>query len=104
MSNKPPRRSKRGSPKRRSVSPRRTCTQQGAALNRTLSFQAALEQLAEIFMQAVGVEACCISTVDAAADEVRVMVDRDPDPAGRGLASGTLGKLSNQPYLVPTAE
>lgn len=71
----------------------------GEALNRTQSVQAAFEQLAEFFMQAVGVEACCISTVDAAADQVHVIVDRDPDPATR-LAPGTVGKLSAQPYLL----
>ena len=71
----------------------------GEALNHTLSFEAALEQLADFFMEATGAEACCISTLSPAADELRVMVDRDPIADSR-LAPGTIGRLSAQGHLV----
>ena len=71
----------------------------GNALNRTLAFDAAIETLAEFFVEAVGVQACSISTVDEAADEILILLDRDPIPETR-VQAGAFGKLSDFPHLM----
>lgn len=71
----------------------------GSALNRTLSFDAAIEPLADFFIEAVGVKACCIWSLHEAADEIRVLVDRDPSPDTRATP-GTRDKLSVRPHLA----
>jgi GAF domain-containing protein len=72
----------------------------GEALNRTLTFAEAVDQLADLFIEALEVEVCCISTVDVAADTIQVVVDRDPREDSR-LAPGTIGKLSSQVHFTP---
>lgn len=71
----------------------------GGALSRTLSLDAAIEPLADFFMQAVGVEACCITAVNEQTDELRVLLDRDPMPDTR-LEPGYFGRLSEQPHVL----
>ncbi len=71
----------------------------GEALNRTLAFEETLERLADFFMEAVQVQVCCISTVDVAHDEMRVILDRDPLPETRDVP-GKKYTLSIYPHLV----
>ncbi len=71
----------------------------GSALNRTLSFDAAIGTLADYFMEAVGVKVCTISAVEEAADEIRILLDRDP-LVETYLGPGFYGKLSDFPHLV----
>lgn len=70
----------------------------GRAITRTLSFTEMLERLADFFMQAVSVEACCISMLDVPRNNLIVMLDRDPIAATRE-APGATYHISEIPYL-----
>ncbi|MBI4673085.1 MAG: GAF domain-containing protein [Chloroflexi bacterium] len=71
----------------------------GAALNRTFSFALQLERLADFFMEAVGVDACCISTIDPTHHQLIIILDRDPIPDAR-VPAGTTFDLSEVAYLA----
>ena len=70
----------------------------GQALTRTLSFDEMMEQLADFFMEATGVDACCISRLDVSLDRMVVIVDRDPIPQSR-VNVGTPFAISEHAYL-----
>lgn len=70
----------------------------GEALSRTLTFNQLLERLADFFIEAVRVEACCISMLDAARDHLIVMLDRDPIPESRE-PTGAIYPISKFAYL-----
>lgn len=71
----------------------------GEALNRTLSFQETLEQLADFFMEAFDVQMCSMSRFHPERDEIQVLLDRDPRPESIA-APGALYRISEHPYLV----
>jgi GAF domain-containing protein len=71
----------------------------GEALNRTLSLEETLEQLADFFIQALDVQVCTISYVNIEKDEIRVIVDRDAMPETHVLPE-TIFHLSNHPHLI----
>lgn len=70
----------------------------GEAVTRILSFHEMLERLADFFMEAVSVEACCISMLDVTRNYLVVMLDRDPIPASRETTGATY-RISEFPYL-----
>jgi PAS domain S-box-containing protein len=71
----------------------------GEALNRTLSLPETLEQLADFFMEAFAVQACCMTRFHRGRDEIEILLDRDPMPDSAG-APGTTYRVSDYPHLV----
>jgi len=70
----------------------------GQALTRAMSLQEMLERLADFFMEAVSVQACCISMLDVTHNHLVVMLDRDPILASRE-APGVRYQISDFAYL-----
>ncbi len=70
----------------------------GEAITRVLALPEMLERLADFFMEAVAVEACCISTLDVERNSLTVMLDRDPIPASHD-APGVVYQITEFSYL-----
>jgi PAS domain S-box-containing protein len=70
----------------------------GEALTHAFTLDEMLERLADFFMEAVHVDSCCISMLDASREHLVVMLDRDITPKTR-VAAGTLYAIAELPYL-----
>lgn len=70
----------------------------GEALNRNLSVWDTAQQLASFFMEALRVDACTISQLDRARDEIQIVHDHEPIAELR-LAPGATERLSNVSHL-----
>jgi|GEM_PF-2678129 len=70
----------------------------GEALTHAFALDEMLERLANYFMEAAHVDACCISMLDISREHLVVMLDRDLTPETR-VAAGTTYALAELPYL-----